>query len=174
MRRDRGYRSLVETFGGRIAWTVETSHSGFNAPRHHLLAYRSAERPRLYSESRGPAVTPAQCLAWVTDGRVDVAPMDSFALDLIARHEPEQVAEIAVVESTAAAPIPPLVAAPDLDPQSRAALRRALLASGDAPALAKVRADLGLQGFAVVAADDYGLAELWDREALADGYRRPE
>ncbi|WP_299617469.1 phosphate/phosphite/phosphonate ABC transporter substrate-binding protein [Pelagibius sp.] len=174
VRRDRGYRSLAETFGGRIAWTVETSHSGFNAPRHHLLAYRSAERPRLYSESLGPAVTPAQCLAWMADGRVDVAPMDSFALDLIARHEPERVAEIAVIESTAAAPIPPLVAAPDLNPERRAALRRALLASGGAPELAKVLADLGLSGFAAVAADDYGIAELWDREARAAGYPRPE
>ena len=174
VRRDRGYRSLAETFGSRIAWTVETSHSGFNAPRHHLLAYRSAERPRLYSESLGPAVTPAQCLAWVTDGRADVAPMDSFALDLIARHEPERVEEIAVIESTAAAAMPPLVAGHGLEAEKTAALRRALLSAGNEPATAPVLATLGLAGFAPVAAEDYDLARLWDREALSAGYPRPE
>jgi len=29
---------------------VEHSHSGFNAFRHHLLPYRTRERPKLYGQ----------------------------------------------------------------------------------------------------------------------------
>ena len=39
--RGRALRTLEDTFGGRAGWTVEHSHSGFNAFRHHLLAYRT-------------------------------------------------------------------------------------------------------------------------------------
>ncbi len=174
VRRDSGYRRLEDTFGGRIAWTVDSSHSGFNAPRHHLLAFRTAGRPRLYRESIGPLVTPARALASVLDGTADVAPMDSYALDLIRRHEPDRVAGIAVIATTSTAPIPPLVAAHDLDAATGAKLRGALLGAGDDPGIAPVLADLALSGFAAVTADDYDLAESWARDALAAGYPRPE
>jgi ABC-type phosphate/phosphonate transport system substrate-binding protein len=174
VRRDRGYRSLEDTFGGRIGWTVEGSHSGFNALRHHLLAFRSEDRPRLYGESRGPAVTPATALAWVVEGRVDIAPLDSYALDLIRRHEPERAAEIAVVDSTVEAPIPPLVAGHALDATTREALRRALLRASADSEMEPVLAELCLSGFAVAAAKDYDITLVRERAALAAGYRRPE
>jgi ABC-type phosphate/phosphonate transport system substrate-binding protein len=174
VRRDRGYRTLEDTFGGRIAWTVDASHSGFNAPRHHLLGFRTGDRPRLYRESIGPVLTPSGALACVVDGMADVAPMDSYALDLIRLHQPERVAEISVIDSTNAALIPPLVAATEIDTATRAGLRRAFLAAGTDPIIAAVIADLGLTGFAAVEADEYGLAVLWEQEALSAGYRRPE
>ena len=37
MRKDAPYEGLADTFGGAGRWTVEHSHSGFNALRHHLL-----------------------------------------------------------------------------------------------------------------------------------------
>lgn len=173
VRADRGFETLEDTFGGRIGWTVEHSHSGFNAPRHHLLAFRTAARPTLYRESVGPLTTPAGALAAVIDSRVDIAPLDSFALELIARHEPERVADIAVLASTAATPIPPLVAAPDLDPAICDALRRAFLDVGTDPALQSERQALGLSGFAVPVPDDYRLTTTRSREALEAGYDRP-
>ena len=45
VRRDAPYATLEDTFGARAGWTVAHSHSGFNAFRHHLLAYRSPSRP---------------------------------------------------------------------------------------------------------------------------------
>jgi ABC-type phosphate/phosphonate transport system substrate-binding protein len=172
VRRDRGYRTLEDTFGGRIAWTADTSHSGFNAPRHHLLAFRAGDRPRLYSESIGPVLTPARSLASVVEGTADVAPMDSYALDLIRRHEPERVAAVTVIASTAAAPIPALVASSDVDAATR--LRQAFLRAGDDPDVAATLAALGLSGFAAVAAEDYRLATRWEQDALSAGYPRPE
>ena len=43
VRADSPHRTLEDTFGGRIGFTVEESHSGFNAPRHHLLRFRQLD-----------------------------------------------------------------------------------------------------------------------------------
>ncbi len=40
VRKDTPYKDLADTFGGAVGWTVEHSHSGFNALRHHLLPWR--------------------------------------------------------------------------------------------------------------------------------------
>ena len=57
VREDAPYRTLADTFGGRAGWTVAHSQSGFNAFRHHLLGYRSSQRPKLYGEMVGELVT---------------------------------------------------------------------------------------------------------------------
>ncbi|MEQ8356199.1 MAG: PhnD/SsuA/transferrin family substrate-binding protein [Kiloniellaceae bacterium] len=174
VRRDRGFRDLEDTFGGSIGWTVEGSHSGFNAPRHHLLAHRSENRPRLYKESLGPAVTPAASLAWVIEGKVDIAPLDSYALDLMRHHEPAWVAEIEAIASTAAAPIPPLVASSAVGPAACDALRRTLLSASANAKMTPVLEDLCLSGFTAVPAEDYEIVRTRETEALAAGYRQPE
>jgi len=174
VRRDRAYKRLEDTFGGRIGWTAEGSHSGFNAPRHLLLTYRSAGRPRLYGESLGPAVTPAAMLSWVVEGKVDVGPLDSYALDLIRRHEAARAAAIAVIGSTVASPIPPLVAAAGVDSATVTALRRALLGAARDEELAPVLAALGLAGFAAVDPHDYDVTRARAEAALTAGYAFPE
>jgi ABC-type phosphate/phosphonate transport system substrate-binding protein len=54
VRAGSSFDSLESTFGHRIGWLAEHSHSGFNAPRHALLAHRTSTRPNLYRESIGP------------------------------------------------------------------------------------------------------------------------
>ena len=54
VRADSAFATLASTFGHRIGWIVEHSHSGFNAPRHALLGHRSRDRASLYRESVGP------------------------------------------------------------------------------------------------------------------------
>ena len=70
VRKDAPYKSLADTFGGTVGWTVEHSHSGFNALRHHLLPWRSADRPQLYRQSVGHLVTARRILESVA-GRHD-------------------------------------------------------------------------------------------------------
>jgi ABC-type phosphate/phosphonate transport system substrate-binding protein len=171
VRRDRKFQTLKDTFGGRIAWTVDSSHSGFNAPRHHLLAYRTSDRPDLFSESIGQLLTPDRSLASVIDGEADIAPMDSYALDLIRLHEPERISEIMIIDSTAAAPFPPLVASNDLASSALASLRRAFLMAGGEPTLTSLLDTLNIGGFAVIKADAYELALKWEQEALSEGYQ---
>jgi ABC-type phosphate/phosphonate transport system substrate-binding protein len=78
VRADAPYRTLEDTFGGRAGWTVEHSHSGFNAFRHHLLPYRSPQRPALYGEMCGGLVTARNVLDSVREGRIDVGPLDAY------------------------------------------------------------------------------------------------
>ncbi len=88
VRADSPYRTIEDTFGTRVAYTVEDSHSGYNALRHHLLAYRTAARPTLYAERVGPLVTPKRILDAVREGKAEIGPVDSYAHDLLRQHDP--------------------------------------------------------------------------------------
>lgn len=173
VRVDAPFRTLADTFGGRLAWTDEASHSGFNAPRRLLCGLRG-ERARLYGATVGPLLTPRAALASVLEGRADVAPLDSYFHALLRRHEPSLAASVRVVASTPCAPMPLLVASPGADAGAVAALRMALLGFGDEPAMTATLADLCLKGFAAVPdADVYAVAEDWSREAIAADYPCP-
>lgn len=170
---DSRFRTLEDTFGGRLGYTVADSHSGYNALRHHLLAYRTPERPTLYRESVGPLVTPRRVIEAVLSGAIDVGPLDSYALDLMLRHEPELSGLIRTVASTQAAPIPFLVASPACPAAAVDALRAALLAFGDAPDGDDLRDRLCLNGFAPVRIGHYDLIRRWDDDARAAAYPHP-
>jgi ABC-type phosphate/phosphonate transport system substrate-binding protein len=167
------FRSLEDTFGGRLGYTVEDSHSGYNALRHHLLRYRQQRGGKLYRESIGPLTTPRRVIEAVVAGDIDVGPLDSYALDLIQRHEPELAKQIRIVATTDAAPIPFLVASRDCPDEVVAALQAALMRFGEIAALAGLRERLCLQGFAPVEVADYDLMLRWDAEARAAGYAQP-
>src|SRR5437773_5867683 len=111
VRQDARYLALEDTFGGRAGWTVAHSQSGFNAFRHHLLAYRTPQRPTLYAEMVGNLVTARNVLDAVREGRIDVGPLDAYWHMLIARHAPQLTAGIRVLASTPVTPMPALVAA---------------------------------------------------------------
>lgn len=166
VRADGPFRTLQETFGHRIGWTVHHSHSGFNAARHHLLAFRSPDRPRLYEQSIGDLVTARAIVQAVLDGRIDVGPLDAWWHELLKLHEPEAAARLRTVATTATVPAPPLVAAPDTDPGIVAALRGALLSLPPQPALA-------LQGYAALPSEAYDVTLAWAREAMDEGYPEP-
>jgi ABC-type phosphate/phosphonate transport system substrate-binding protein len=159
-------RSLADTFGGTLAWTVEHSHSGFNAPRHHLLAHRRPDRPLLYARTIGPLVTPRRVIDAVLAGEATVGPLDSYWATLLERHEPETWRRLRVVDATAAVAIPPIVAAPDTTRDVVARLADAFRAEGEVAALA-------LDGFAVPAPEDYAPHARWAADARAAGYDAP-
>jgi ABC-type phosphate/phosphonate transport system substrate-binding protein len=173
VRADAPYRSLEETFGGRLGYTVEDSHSGYNALRHHLLRFRSAARPTLYRESVGPFYTPRRVLDAILAGEIDVGPLDGYALDLIKRHEPALAARIRIVATTDAAPIPFLIASPDCPDEIVARLRSTLATLGEDAASAELRDELCLAKFVPVVEADYDRIAMWDQEARAAGYGRP-
>ena len=89
VRADSGFKDLADTFGGAIAYSAEHSHSGYNAPRFHLLPHRTAARPQLYSTVLGPFIRQRPVIDAVLDGRADVAAVDGYGLDLLRRHEPD-------------------------------------------------------------------------------------
>lgn len=173
VREDAPYSRLEDTFGGRAGWTVTHSHSGFNALRHHLLAYRSPQRPKLYQEMVGNLVTARNVLDAVRERRIDVGPLDAYWHMLIARHAPELCRGVRVLSTTTLAPMPAFVAAADLPATEVARLRAAFTGAAARPWFAELADALLLEGFAAATRAGFDVALQWDREARAADYPQP-
>jgi len=173
VRADSPYGTLEDTFGGRAGWTVEHSHSGFNAFRYHLLAYRTSERPTLYAEMRGNLVTARNVLDSVRAGRIDVGPLDAYWHLLIARHAPELTSGVRVLTSTELAPMPAFVAAAGTPAVVIDRLRSAFLAASRQTWFGPLAELLLLEGFAEVSEESYATLLRWERAARAAGFDRP-
>ncbi len=167
------FRTLEDTFGHRIGWTVGHSQSGFNAPRHHLLPHRIARGAPLYAESLGGLVTARRVMDEVLAGRIEVGPLDAYWHALIAHHRPDLADGLRVIAATALTPIPALVAARTLDDAACGRLRAALLAAAARPWFADLAAPLQLAGFAPIAREDYAVMLEWDRAARDAGCATP-
>jgi ABC-type phosphate/phosphonate transport system substrate-binding protein len=173
VRKDAPFRTLADTFGGTLGWTVAHSHSGFNAPRHHLLRMRTPEKPTLYAGVKGDLVTARKILDSVLDGSIDIGPLDAFWHMLIARHKPELTAGIRVLESTDVAPMPAFVAHPSMPPHEVERLRAAFASAAGRPWFSRFADDLLIDGFDAVTLDSFATTLAWDREAIAAGYPLP-
>lgn len=173
VRADSRFETLADTFGGTIGWTVEHSHSGFNAPRHHLLALRRPDGAALYRRSVGDLVTARGVVDAVIDGRIDVGPLDAYWHLLMQRHRPDLAEAVRVVAVTDLAPLPALVAAPDLPAEAVAALRRAFASAAARPWFAPLGDALRLRGFEAVTRDGFAPMLRWAAAAEAAGYRVP-
>ncbi|SDT50551.1 phosphate/phosphite/phosphonate ABC transporter substrate-binding protein [Bradyrhizobium canariense] len=167
------FASIEDTFGNRLGYTIEDSHSGYNALRHHLLPFYQQRGRKLYRESIGPLFTPRRVIEALLAGEIDVGPLDSYALDLMLRHQPELASQIRIVATTDPAPVPFLVAASECPPDIVSALQTTLATFGGAAACAGLRDQLCLEAFAPVVKDDYRLMTRWDAEARAAGYGEP-
>jgi ABC-type phosphate/phosphonate transport system substrate-binding protein len=173
VREDAPYRTLEDTFGGRAGWTVEHSHSGFNAFRHHLLRYRTKSRPALYGEMVPNLVTARAILDAVREGRIDVGPLDAYWHMLIAKHNPTLTAGVRVLDSTDVATLPGFVTAAST-PASLVDALRVAFADASRRAWFDEHADaLLIDGFAPVDTTYYARTLEWDREAKAAGYAYP-
>jgi ABC-type phosphate/phosphonate transport system substrate-binding protein len=173
VREDSPFRTLADTFGHRAGFTVNHSHSGFNAFRHHLLKFRRAGRPTLYAEMVPNLVTARNVLESVRSGRIDVGPLDAYWHLLLAHNAPQLTAGIRVVESSALAPMPALVAAAGAPPAVVDRLRAALLGATARPWFGEYAGPLQLAGFEPVTLDTYEPMLAWEREARSAGYDLP-
>ena len=173
VRRDSTFQTLEDTFGGRFGWTVSHSHSGFNAPRYHLLGLRSPERPKLYASVKGNLVTARAVLDAVLAGSMDVGPLDGWWHALIAHHLPALTRDVRVVASTALAPAPAFVASPALGAAKIARLKAAFAAASMQSWFPAVSGALLISGFAPVERSDFASTLEWHRAALAAGYPEP-
>jgi ABC-type phosphate/phosphonate transport system substrate-binding protein len=163
---------LHDAFGRRVAWTTEDSQSGWHAPRLLLAAHAKRRGAPLFSASIGPLVTPRNVALAIAEGRADMGPLDSYAHELLCRHEPALAAKLRVIARTPGTPIPPLVGASGLNASVTARIRNALLAVGSAHDIASARESLLLSGFAPVAPEAYDALVADARRADALGYPR--
>jgi len=173
VREDAPFQTLEDTFGGRAGWTVEHSHSGFNAFRHHLLQFRTADRPSLYGEMVPNLVTARAILDAVREGRIDVGPLDAYWHLLIAQHNPVLTAGVRVLDVTDVATVPAFVTAATTPAPTIDALRNAFANASQQPWFGDYAGPLLIDGFAPVSAADYDETLEWDRQAKAAGYGFP-
>jgi ABC-type phosphate/phosphonate transport system substrate-binding protein len=173
VREDSPFRTLGDTFGHRLGWTVEHSHSGFNALRHHLLAFRSPGRPNLFGEVKGHLVTARGILDAVKSGDIDVGPLDAYWHALMRHHRPDLVEGVRVIDVTALAPIPAFIAAPSLGPEAIGRMKAAFAAAGSEPWFEPFGHALLLAGFEPVEHGDYAVTAERDRDAKVANYPLP-
>ena len=171
--KNSSFYKLEDTFGCRLAWTVDHSHSGFNAVRYHLLRYLTSYGKKLYNKSVGPVISPIGSINSLIENRADLAPLDSFAYDLMKTNAPHMVEEIRVLATTEAAPIPPLVASPNVNDDDCKRLSMALLDAAQQPVLREPMNTLLLSGFVKVAPEYYCVTEERACAATKAGYLLP-
>lgn len=165
VRADSAFERLEDTFGGTVGYTLADSMSGGVAFRDHLAPYREREGTRLYARAVGNLIHARGVIEALAAGRIDVGPLDSYYHDLLRHDEPALAAQVRVVASTGAMPIPPLVGTAALAPEDLQRLRQALADVAKAPDLQPVRERLLLAGFASADPAAY--------DALAAMARRP-
>ena len=170
VREESGWRSIEETFGHRIGWMAEDSQSGFNAPRAYLARFASAQRPRLYCESRGPLGSPMKTLEALRADEIDVTALDGYFLDLVRHHDPAKLAGIRTVATTPWTPIPLLVAAPAIDASVVERLRHRLTGLHEDPSCRGLLEPVLLSRFAPPDAAAYAALESLARFAVQGGY----
>jgi ABC-type phosphate/phosphonate transport system substrate-binding protein len=115
VREDSAYRTVSDTYGGRLAFTVPGSQSGCVAGLSYFMvedAQRPLRRPPLFGEIIAPTITPLGALSAVIRGDADIAPLDAYALRLLRQYRPDLTSQVRVIGQTAPTPIPPLVATP--------------------------------------------------------------
>jgi ABC-type phosphate/phosphonate transport system substrate-binding protein len=146
VKRDGAYPSVRSTFGGRVAFTVPGSQSGYVAALSDLMqiAQDGDRQQPLFDEIVAPTVTPLGALSAVIQDDADIAPVDAYAFHLLKRYRPELIAQVRVVGQTAPTPIPPLVGTG----QYRDPLQKAFLAAHEHAASRGAMDKLLLRGFA--------------------------
>jgi ABC-type phosphate/phosphonate transport system substrate-binding protein len=161
------HRTIEDTFGGVVGYTLADSMSGAVALRDFLLPLREARRKRLYRGAVGGLVNARGVIDALAAGRIDVGPLDSYSHDLLKRYDPALAAQARTIASTAMRPVPPLVATAPIPADALARLRDALLGTRRASELAAAMARLQLAGFAVPDPSDYDvLATLADASPI--------
>lgn len=173
-RTSSGWARLEDAFGHRFGWMALDSQSGFNAPRARLSQFVSPERPRLFSESKGPYMTPAKTLEALKAGEVDLIALDGYYLDLVRHHDPQCLEGVTHLASTPWTPIPLLVAAPDVDPNTVSRFRELLLVIDKREDYRPLLADVLVSRFIRADLETYGVLEEMSGLAAARNYPRIE
>jgi ABC-type phosphate/phosphonate transport system substrate-binding protein len=154
---DSAARALSDTFGGRVGYTVPDSLSGAVALAQHLQPFRQAAARPLYQSVVGGLIHARGVIEALSEGRIDVGPLDSYYHDLLRAADPQCASRVRVIAQTEPRPLPLFVATTPLSLVPLRRLREAFAASADAPELAKQRSALLLKGFAFPEFHDYDM-----------------
>lgn len=151
------HRTIEDTFGGIVGYTLADSMSGAVALLDALVPWRSNAQHRLYRGAVGGLVNARGVIDALVAGRIDVGPLDGYCHELLQRYDPALAGHVRTIASTPMRPIPPLVATAPIAPDALARLQGALLGTRRALELAETMARLQLAGFALADTTDYDM-----------------
>jgi len=160
-------RALADFRGRTVAYNSTDSQSGYNSLR--ALAAPLAEEGRFFAAALASGGH-RQSLEMVRDGLADVAAVDCVSLAGFQAYAPEVCAGLVVIGQSAPYPGLPLITSAHTSDADLAALRAALLAAVQSPALAPTRRTLFISGFEVVELAAYQVCLDMQQQALALAY----
>ena len=162
-----GIDALEDLRGRRCVINSHDSNTGMNLLRAEVAPL--AREGRFFGSVEVSGSHAASAVA-VAAGQADVAAVDAVTWALLKRHQPSVVAGLKVVAWTRPSPGLPLITAATTPAEVVAALRRALQAVADDPALTQARDALLLDGFAVLPTRAYDRISELEHEAAHQGY----
>jgi ABC-type phosphate/phosphonate transport system substrate-binding protein len=148
VRKDSNFRTIEETAGARMGYTLKDSQSGYFALRYHLLR-KLPGLTQPYPHITGNLLNPRGVIKALAEGRIDVGPLDSYVHDLLKHSDPEFAGQVRVIDTTDPTPMPPIIATAHLSPATVDRVREGFVAVGDEPSLASARETLLLDRFVV-------------------------
>jgi len=159
------FKTIGDSFGKTAGYTLKDSQSGYFAFRHFLLEHFG--RDDQYPQITGGLMNPRGVVHALVEGQIDIGPLDSYVFDLIRANEPDFAAQVKIIATTDATPMPAIVGAPDLDAGTLARLRAAFAAAVAEPALKTCRDTLLIERFVVPDPADYRVLDARARRVEA-------
>ena len=166
-RADDGGRTLADFRGRTLAYNSTDSQSGYNSLR--AMVAPLAEGGRFFAAAVASGGH-RRSLEMVRDGQADLTAVDCVSLAGFQAHAPDVCAGLVVIGQSAPYPGLPLITSARTSDADLAALRAALLAAVQSPALAPTLQALFISGFDVVELAAYQVCLDMQQEALAMGY----
>lgn len=152
VRRDSPVRAFADLRGRSYAYNDPDSNSGYNMPRHHLLALGETSG---YFGKTAASGSHQNSIRMVLEGAVDASGIDSTVLALEEKARPELGADLRVVESIGPCPIPPVVVSSRVPEELKARLRGVFLTMHQDPAGGAILAEGLMARFVPVRDADY-------------------
>ena len=161
--REEDENSALADFRGRraVANSLD-SHSGYNALRYLIAPL--AQRGRFFSTAHLSG-SHRRSLAYLRDGRADIAAIDCVTWALLRRYAAHELAGLAIVGETPLCPAPPLITSAQTDARTMATLRRVLAQF----VKKKAARDSFITGFTVPDRAAYQQIISWEEQAAALG-----
>lgn len=160
-------RSLPALLGCRGVINGEDSNSGMNLLRHRVAPL---QRDGRFFGSVAVSGSHRESMAWLRDGRADLAAIDSVTFAYLARHAPKEVEGLRVVARSVFSPTLPYITAAGVTDEQVDQLRRVMnQALDELPEVVEV---LGLHEVLPTTESDYQILFNYQEEAEEHGLGR--
>ncbi|MBI4780310.1 MAG: PhnD/SsuA/transferrin family substrate-binding protein [Oscillatoriophycideae cyanobacterium NC_groundwater_1537_Pr4_S-0.65um_50_18] len=160
--RDSPFRTFADLRGCTWAYNEPRSHSGYCITRYHLATLGEAHGFFGKAIASGAHQTSLQ---WILEGKIEASAIDSTVLELELQRYPEIAAQIRIIDSLGASPIPPWVISTQVPQDLRDRLQHAFLTLHQTPAGQALLNPSSISRFVAVSDRDYDITRRMAEQA---------